>query len=159
MKKQNLSVLLLSAASLTFGQSITHSVINSTGKTLNSNQVQFTFTLSENASQELSTNQTILTQGFLQPYINPFTVGLSNSLSFQNKIMVYPTLFTSSLTIETIEKNIASVEIIRENGTLVSQNNETSFEQNMSNEISGIYLVLAFDKNKNLIESIKTIKQ
>lgn len=70
----------------------------------------------------------------------------------------FPNPFINSFQVSGGE-TIAKIKILDENGEIIQESSELSYSINLSHAPSGLYLVIIFNSNQEIIDTIRIIKQ
>ncbi|TVR81510.1 MAG: T9SS C-terminal target domain-containing protein [Chitinophagaceae bacterium] len=163
------SLLLTIAISLTalysFGQSLSPTVISSSGAFHTAGGYSLSQTVGETVIETLSSSDLILTQGFHQP--EKLSVGISsNSLSIWD-VNVFPNPTSNSVFLEIsassdVDINVELFDVLGkkikplQNGHLI--NGQMKITLDMSPFASGVYFVRLTESNGNSTETIRIQK-
>lgn len=137
------------------GQSISPFVFNTTGTTLNGNNVQFEFSFGEPITTTLTTNTDLMTQGLLQPNYN-----LMTSIHIEHKnitVNYYPNPTTDNIYIET-DAAYHTVQIFDMAGQLVNYHLGQSQKLSFEYLAAGLYEVVFLDQSGNRVTHFKVSK-
>lgn len=140
---------------LSFSQSISRSVISSSGNFASNASSALYCNAGEVIVNPFISTSNLLTQGFEQP-LNPILTSITNSTTCFTEITLYPIPATGTINIKTdVPCQFLIIEIIDVQGRILilSSNPVSSADKIFSVEIStlksGIYFIKFIDKNTN----------
>ena len=159
---------LLSIPILTSAQNLDPSVLASEGGIDSNKKISLEWTLGEIAVATLYTNTTMITEGFHQPslIVSDYYETTNSMLTHQSnsKIKVVPNPVKSIVNIqmEFSEESALNIKLFNLAGTQLleklNQNPTDSFEFNLSDFPSGIYLLRFTDQQGRIVRTFKLSK-
>ena len=156
MKKNLLIILCSCVCHFSFAQSLSHSVIGSTGEAFHSSNGSIDWTLGEIATETYSLAGKIFTQGFQQPEVKASGARFS--------IEVYPNPVSDSVKIKISKKGSYRVEVYDLLGKKVmDQNinlivNEVPIQIDFRDFVPALYILRIFNSSTGNVFSIKIEK-
>lgn len=158
MKKIILLTCFVGTAYFGFSQTISHAVLGATGTTMSNSSGQLTVSLGETSIKLYQSTNQMLSEGFIQPKMSEKDLTeISFSEMEGNKLSIYPSPFTSQLTI-LFDGEISLAQVYGLDGQLIASTKEAKSSIDFTNFAAGIYFVKAFDEKSQLIETKKAIK-
>jgi hypothetical protein len=152
MKKTSLLMLLSMGLGYSYGQSITPSVVNSTGGSFTDGNAQLSFSIGESSIFTKSTVDGIVTEGVFQPKVSLITV-ISNNNS--TSIEIYPNPTTDILFIK--GESCSTYQLINMKGSTLKSGTFAK-SLNITELSQGVY-ILKLLKEKEVIEILNFVKQ
>ncbi|MCF7561730.1 T9SS type A sorting domain-containing protein [Sabulilitoribacter multivorans] len=150
MKIELTALMILLTCSLQ-AQIIEKFSIDSGGDNFSNGSIQLLYTIGEVNVQELSTGNTIVSEGFINSS-NSGTLGINNLHWSQNKIIVYPNPTSRFINISS-EVSITKIEVFN----LLGENIFTTYTTNyidLTNLNSGIYMINIHTENGHVTKKI-----
>lgn len=138
--------IILFSSSVANAQKIQQQIINSSGSVFSNNNISVTFNVGEPLTSMLSNNDSLLTQGFIQP----LKIDLPTALEEEDECVLFPnpTVGIVNVTINEPKITLTRVDIYTNDGRLVLSKNLTNNSFDMSSLPDGIYWVLPFSNDK-----------
>jgi len=135
------------------------SLISTAGGVFTSKNESLTFTVGEIVTETFSSNDLIITQGFLQPYSKP-GVGLPQETESQFSINIYPNPASNFFNIEVLEHEKYLMNVLDLNGKIIETRPliEHSTKIDISNYYSGTYFIILTNNSKSIQESFVLVK-
>lgn len=136
-------------------QSIQPWVVNSAGGILQNTTMAVEWSLGEPAITTISTEEFLVTQGFLQPHFD--TIVLVMDLPERWEVRVYPNPAESYLIFETAATDVSNLVLSDVAGRQVF---ETPFQPKLDIHAlpSGVFFISLFDQRGRLLNTFKIIK-
>lgn len=153
--KQLLFLLLLVPVSLQ-GQSIDHVVINTAGGTLGNGQLSLQSNVGELATTRIAGNQSVVTQGFIQPEWQ--LISSAEDLWLEFGITIFPNPTQESFQITAERALLSRVEIYNSQGQVVLQRNITGQPISLVTLPDGIYYVKIIDTQAQTLGVYELLK-
>jgi hypothetical protein len=158
MKNKFLKTLLITAHFFLINSITTaQKVINAAGKTDYGNNIIVQYSISEVVVEPNFGKEFNATQGLLQPRY--LITGVKSPFDAQFSLRCYPNPISDALNIETDFKDFTDIKVFNEQGQLVLIKSFNYAPINLSELISGSYLLTIYSKEKNIFKTIKIIKQ
>ena len=132
-------------------------VINAAGKTDYGNNIIVQYSVGEVVVEPNYGKEYNATQGVLQPKY--LISGVNSPFDAQYSLRCYPNPILDALNIETNFKDFTDIRIFNMEGQLVLIKSFNYTPINLSELISGSYLLTIYSKEKNISKTIKIIKQ
>lgn len=141
------------------------SVVGVTGSSYTDSQLQIEWSIGELAITTLQAGETILTQGFLQPYYTMSYVRLDRQVITDLKAFPNPCKDLISLSFSDASEQDVSIKITDVLGRPLETamlhrhfSDKHFFDINLSHLPSGVYVFSLLDARKEVLQSVKVIK-
>ena len=148
---------LLCISWVTSAQIISPQVLNATGNTSTINTIELSWSVGEIAIATLSANNTILTQGFLQPDVSTHTSGIEE-IKISEFITVFPNPVHNQLYIRQSGDLIETVSIYNALGQRLIEQKFINPGLDMTQLLPGIYFVNLISHDQAEVHTFKIIK-
>jgi Secretion system C-terminal sorting domain len=141
-------------------QQIKQQVVNSSGSVFSNNSISISFNVGEPTTSMLSSNDNILTQGFIQPIKSDVPTALKEFAQMDDNFMLFPNPSVGSvnLTINEPKTTLTRVDVYANDGRLVLSKTLTNNSFEMSSLSDGNYWIrpISNDKQFSLKKIVKT---
>jgi hypothetical protein len=152
-----ITIILLSSIRSLSAQNTTPQVLNATGNTTFLKTMTISWSVGEENIATLSASNMVLTQGFLQPDVNPHYSGIE-SISVSDDISVFPNPAHNTLVIKESNENIELVSVTNVLGQRVLFKKFDNSPLDISMLNPGIYYVNISGYNQQINHTFKIIK-
>jgi|ERR1017187_3544810 hypothetical protein len=158
MKSSLIQILIMICiCSSLSAQMISPQVINATGNTSATSAIKLSWSLGEIAVATFSANNTILTQGFLQPDVSVHTSGIEE-IKLSDLITIFPNPVHDQLFIRQSSNLIETVSIYNAMGQQIIEQKFLNPELDLSQLLPGIYFINLICYDRNEVHTFKIIK-
>ena len=138
-------------------QTISQQVFNSSGNTSATGSMELSWSVGEPIIATLSANNTIFTQGFLQPDVTTHNTGIEE-INFSDIISVFPNPVHNMLYIRQNIDIIESISLYNALGKRIIDQKFSGPDLDMSQLLPGIYFINLISYNHSDIHAFKIVK-
>jgi len=157
MKKLPLFLILCCFATCLQAQSISASVVNNMGGTMQGGNIKLTYSVGELAITTSTTGGFSLAQGFLQPEIQNEITAIEEDYS-QYSFSCYPNPIKDKMQIQTDIPDISGFRLYDSRGVGTAVANYAGKELDFTNFQAGIYFLQVLNSKERVVRTIKLIK-